>query len=222
MAGSGFIARTPVKPIVISVNLMLDYGAHSGKGLSESEVALFQRYQETTRREYATSGIFFDIRATEGAYLRQQGYSEIPDKFLVLTAINLFVTDSLGYDIDRDRTGGQSIGPRPRRAKFAPDPFYKIFLGLKDAGEKVLAHEYAHHFTLDTLRQPTALRNSWADLRNDYWLWRQRHGVPILQFRACANSAWAKVQETPPAIASFTSGHRDVWAAHATIGGTSF
>src|SRR5450631_1779884 len=77
---------------------------------------------------------------TEGAHLRTQGYSEIPDKFLTLKAINLFVTDTLGYDIDRDRTGGCSIGPRPRRPGFAPDPFYKIFLGLRDAGEKALAH----------------------------------------------------------------------------------
>ena len=111
---------------------------------------------------------------TEGAYLRQQGYSEIPEKFLTLKAINLFVTESLGYDIDKDRTGGCSIGPRPRRPGFSPDPFYKIFLGLNDTGEKVLPHEYAHHFTLDTRRQPTVMRNSWADLRNDYWLWRQR------------------------------------------------
>jgi hypothetical protein len=199
LAGGGLFSRKPepLKQIVISVNLMFDHGAHSGKGLGEAETALFKRYQEKTRLEYATSGIFFDVGVTEGAYLRQQGYSEIPEKFLMLKAINLFVTDALGYDIDRDRTGGQSIGPRPRRPGFAPDPYYKIFLGLRDASEKALAHEYAHHFTLDTRRQPTVLGNSWADLRNDYWLWRQRHGVPILQFRACANSEWAKVQETP-------------------------
>jgi hypothetical protein len=201
LAGGGFFSRKPepLKPIVISVNLMFDHGAHSGKGLGEAEIALFKRYQEKTRSEYATSGIFFDVGVTEGAYLRQQGYSEIPEKFLTLKAINLFVTDTLGYDIDRDRTGGCSIGPRPRRPGFAPDPFYKVFLGLRDASEKALAHEYAHHFTLDTRRQPTVMRNSWADLRNDYWLWRQRHGVPILQFRACANSEWARIQENPPA-----------------------
>ena len=72
---------------------MLDHGAHAGKGLDEGEIALFKRYQEKARREYATSGIFFVVRATEGAYVRQQGYSEIPDKFLMLKAINLFVTD---------------------------------------------------------------------------------------------------------------------------------
>jgi hypothetical protein len=197
LAGGGFFSRKPepLKPIVISVNLMFDHGAHSGKGLGEAETGLFQRYQEKARREYATSGIFFDVGLTEGAYLRQQGYSEIPEKFLTLKAINLFVTDALGYDIDRDRTGGQSIGPRPRTPGFAPDPFYKIFLGLRDASEQALAHEYAHHFTLDTQRQPTFMRNSWADLRNDYWLWRQRHGVPILEFRACADSEWAKLQQ---------------------------
>jgi len=201
LAGGGFFNRKtePLKPIVISVNVMFDNAAHSGKGLSAGEVDLFKRYQEKARREYATSGIFFDVRETPGAYLRQQGYSEIPDKFLVPKTINIFVALSLGYDIDRERTGGQSIGPRPRRPGFAADPFYKIFLGLRDAGEKVLPHEYAHHFTLDTLRQPTTLGNSWADLRNDYWLWRQRRGVPILQFRACANSEWAKLQQQPPA-----------------------
>jgi hypothetical protein len=197
LAGGGFFSRKtqPLKPIVISVNLMFDHAAHSGKGLGAAELDLFQRYQEKARREYSTSGIFFDVRETPGAYMRQQGYTEIPDKFLVPKTINVFVTASLGYDIDRERTGGQSIGPRPRRPGFAGDPFYKIFLGLRDAGEKALAHEYAHHFTLDTERQSTVLRNSWADLRNDYWLWRQRHGVPILQFRACANSEWAKVKQ---------------------------
>jgi len=193
LAAAGWLSGPPVKPLVIGLNLLLDQGAHSGHGLRAEEIALFQQQQERARREYATSGIFFDVNVTEGAYLRQQGYSEIPEKFLTLKAINLFVTESLGYDIDKDRTGGCSIGPRPRRPGFAPDPFYKTFLGLKDAGEKVLAHEYAHHFTLDTRRQPTVLKNSWADLRNDYWLWRQRHGVPILQFRACAGSEWAKV-----------------------------
>ena len=108
LAGGGFFSRKPepLKPIVISVNLMFDHGAHSGKGLGETELALFNRYQEKTRREYATSGIFFDVSVTEGAYLRQQGYSQIPEKFLTLKSINLFVTDTLGYDIDRERTGG--------------------------------------------------------------------------------------------------------------------
>ncbi|HEV8041138.1 MAG TPA: hypothetical protein VGP62_19855 [Bryobacteraceae bacterium] len=200
LLAAGFSSRKveSLKPIVISVNLMFDHGAHSGKGLAEGELALFKRYQEKARREYAISGIFFEVSVTEGAYLRQQGYSEIPEKFLAPKMINLFVTDALGYDIDRDRTGGQSIGPRPRRPGIAPDPYYKIFLGLRDAGEKVLPHEYAHHFALDTRRQPTVMRNSWADLRNDYWLWRQRHGIPIVDFRACANSEWARTQETPP------------------------
>ena len=179
---------------MISVNVMYDRSAHSGKGLGEGEISTFQRHQERARREYATSGILFDIHVMEGAYLRMQGYSEIPDRFLQPKMINLLVTDTLGYDIDRDRTGACSIGPRPRRPGFAPDPFYKTFLGLQDAGESALTHEYAHHFTLDTRRMPTVARNSWADLRNDYWLWRQRHGAPIVQFRACAGLEWAKFQ----------------------------
>jgi hypothetical protein len=195
--GVWFLAgRNPerLRRIVISVNVMLDRGAHSGKGLTPGEVSLFRAYQDEAGREYATSGIFFDIHEMEGAYLRQQGYSDIPEKFLATGMINLFVTDALGYDIDRDRTGGSSMGPRPRGARFAANPFYKIFLGLKDARETTLPHEYAHHFTLDTRRNASIGSNLWADLRNDYWLWRQRHGVPILEFRACGNSEWARFE----------------------------
>ena len=195
-AGLGIFARTNAagfSHIVISVNAMLDRGAHSGKGLSQSEVSLFQYYQIEAAHDYATSGILFDVHVVENAYLRQQGYSQIPDKFLAPRTINLFVTDTLGYDIDRDRTGGSSMGPRRRGPRISPDPFYKTFLGLRDATETTLAHEYAHHFTLDTQRNATIVGNVWADLRNDYWLWRQRHGVPIPEFRACANSEWARV-----------------------------
>ena len=173
---------------------MLDRGAHFGKGLAEDQIARFRYLQEKARREYATSGIRFDVHVLEGAYLRQQGYSEIPSKFLARGTINLFVTESLGYDIDRDRTGGCSMGPRAPSRRSGGDPFYKSFLGLREAGENTLAHEYAHHFTLDTRRNPTAARNIWADIRNDYWLWLQRHGMAIMEFRACATSEWAKVE----------------------------
>jgi hypothetical protein len=182
----------PLKPIVVNVNVLLDGWAHSGKGLSAGEIAAFKRYQESARREFAISGIQFELHVVEGAYLRTQGYSEVPEKFLQAKMINLFVTSTLGYDIDKDRTGGCSIGPRARRPGFAGDPFYKTFLGLRDAADTTLAHEYAHHFSLDTRRNPTMMRNSWADLRNNYWLWQQRRGVPIPQFRACATSEWAK------------------------------
>jgi hypothetical protein len=195
MAGAGGAARNAgetLRPIVITVHAMLDRGAHSGKGLRDSEIARFKRCQERARREYSTSGIHFDLNVMEGAYVRQQGFSEIPDKFLAHGAINLFVTDTLGYDIDRDRTGGCSVGPHPSRGRFRGDPFYETFLGLSDAGEGTLAHEYAHHFTLDTTRRSTWLSNSWADFRNNYWLWRQRHGAVIMAFRACASSEWAR------------------------------
>jgi hypothetical protein len=112
---------------VISVSVMLDRGAHSAWGLRESEIAKFKRYQEKARLEYAASGILFDVRFVEGAFLRTQGYSEIPENFLARKTINLFVTDALGYDIDKDRTGGCSTGPRPRGPRSAPDPFYKTF-----------------------------------------------------------------------------------------------
>jgi hypothetical protein len=184
----------PMKPIVVSVNVMLDHGAHSGHGLTESEIALFNAYQDRARREFLVSGIHFELHMTEGAYLRQQGYSEIPDKFLMPKMINLFVTTSLGYDIDRERTGGCSSGPRPRHGKFPGDPFYKTFLGLKDANAAVLPHEYAHHFCLDTLRNRTWGGNFWADVRNNYWLGRQRRGTPIMAFRACATSEWARLE----------------------------
>ena len=198
--GSFFSANHPeqLKPIVISVNAMLDRGAHAGKGLSEGEVSAFKNYQERARREYATSGIRFEVRIVEGAYLRTQGYSEIHPKFLAPKMINLFVTDTLGYDMDRDRTGGCSVGPHPPMPRIGGDRFYKTFLGLKDAVATTLAHEYAHHFTLDTRRNPTSAGHLWADLRNDYWLWLQRHGVPIPEFRRCAYSEWAKLVTLPP------------------------
>jgi hypothetical protein len=194
--GGPYWAENPerLRPIVISVNAMLDRGAHSGKGLGESEVSTFKRYQEKTSREYLTSGIRFDVRMVEGAYLRTQGYSEIHPKFLVPKTINLFVTDTLGYDIDRDRTGGCSIGPSAPVPRLGGDPFYKTFLGLREARATTLAHEYAHHFTLDTRRNPTSAGHLWADLRNDYWLWRQLYGVPIVEFRRCAYSEWAKLE----------------------------
>jgi hypothetical protein len=185
-------APEPLKPIVVTVNVLLDGWAHAGKGLNAAERSTFKRYQESASREFAVSGIFFELHVVDGAYLRTQGYSEIPERFLQPKMINLFVTSALGYDIDKDRTGGCSIGPRPRRPGFAGDPFYKTFLGLNDAGDTTLAHEYAHHFSLDTRRNPAMMRNSWADLRNNYWLWQQRRGIPIPQFRACATSEFVK------------------------------
>lgn len=185
-------------PILVTVNILLDQGAHSGKGLRPDELSKFDRFQDRSRREYAVSGLFFDLRVMEGAYLRTQGYSEIPEKFLMRSAINLFVTETLGYDVDRDRTGGSSIGPRPRRPPLPADPYFKTFLGLREAGENTLTHEYSHHFCLDTQRNPSASGNFWADLRNDYWLWRQRRGVSIPEFRACAHSPWARLTDTVP------------------------
>lgn len=187
----------PLQPIVVSVNVLFDLAAHDGHGLAKSEIALFNDYQERARREYAISGIHFEIQVTENAYLRQQGYSEIPDKFLKPKTINLVVTDSLGYDIDRERTGGCSSGPHPRKGKVPGDPFYKTFLGLKDANAETLTHEYAHHFCLDTRRSRTWTSNFWADIRNNYWLARQRRGTPIPAFRACATSEWAKYEANP-------------------------
>jgi len=183
-------------PLIITVQAMFDQGAHSGKGLGEAERSKFVAYQEKARREYATSGIYFEVHALEGAYLRQQGYSEIPSKFLARGAINLFVTDTLGYDIDRDRTGGCSMGPRAPSRRSGGDPFYKSFLGLRDARDTTLPHEYAHHFTLDTLRRPTAAGNLWADIRNDYWLWLQRRGMAIPDFLACIHAEWARFSGT--------------------------
>lgn len=200
VGGSFFTLKKaePLQPILIRVHALLDRAAHSGNGLNQREIAAFMRYQERALREYSISGIRFDIQTVDGAYLRTQGYSEIPDKFLARKAINLFVTETLGYDIDTSRSGGCSIGPstggpHPRGPRSPGDPYYKIFLGLKDAGETTLRHEYAHHFTLDTTRNPTIAGNVWADFRNEYWLWRQSRGIPILQFRACAHAEWAEV-----------------------------
>jgi len=192
VASSALYARSEPR-IVVSVNLMFDCAAHSRRGLFPAEIALFQRYQARAEREFATSGIFFDLHITDGAYLHEQGFSDIPDQFLQPKMINVFVTDSLGYDIDRDRTGGSSMGPRPRTRTFAHSAGFKTFIGLHDARPTTLAHEYAHHFTLDTQRNSSVGGNLWADLRNDYWLWRQRRGVPIVEFRACVHSEWARI-----------------------------
>ena len=192
-AGAGFFPDPPpLRSLVIGVQALVDQGAHSGKGLGDAEVSRFDYLQEIASREFSISGIVFDIRAVEGGYLRTQGYSQIPEKFLARDRINLFVTHTLGYDVDRDRTGGASIGPRPRGPHDPGSPFYVTFLGLGDASDTTLPHEYAHHFTLDTRRSPSSIGNLWADLRNDYWLWRQRHGTPIAEFRACAASEWAR------------------------------
>ena len=182
-----------LQPLVIAVQVMFDRGAHSGSGLTAGEISLFRRYQENAARDFTASGIRYELHELEGAYLRQQGYSEIPDKFLVRNMINLFVTASLGYDIDRDRTGGCSIGPRKANRRSGAYPFYETYIGLKDARETTLEHEYAHQFTLDTLHRPTAAGNFWADMRNDWWLWRQRHGAAIPEFRACVNQPWARL-----------------------------
>ncbi len=171
---------------------MFDAGARNGNGLSDAERALFLAWQEKARSQYANSHIAFDVHFTEGAFLRTQGYSEIPERFLLRPTINVFVTEKLGYDIDRERTGGCSIGPHPRWQKIPAHPFFKTFLGLADAKETTLPHEYSHHFTLDTVHNPSSARNVWADLRNDYLLWRQRHGAHIKEFRACAKSEWAR------------------------------
>ena len=175
--------RAELRPITIGVRVMFDRGAHGGQGLSAGEIALFWTHQEKARHEFAASGIVFDIDVKAGAYLRKQGYSEIPQEFLVSNRINLFVTDSLGYDVDKDHTGGSSVGGRR---------FYKTYLGLREAGPNTLLHEYAHHFCGDTKTSRDAAGNFWADLRNDYWLWRQRHGAIIPEFRACAGAEWAR------------------------------
>ena len=182
---------SPLESLVISVHVMFDQGAHSGQGLGEKERSKFQAFQQKAASEYATSGIQFELAFLEGAYSRKQGYSEIPDKFLTLGKINLFVTDTLGYDSDRSRTGGSSIGPRPSGPGLKGNRFYITFLGLNEASESTLAHEYAHHFALDTRNSRSISGNFWSDLRNDFWLWRQRHGVPIPGFRACSDSEWA-------------------------------
>src|ERR1700754_3257039 len=84
LGAAGLLSGQPWKPLIVGVNLLFDQAAHSGKGLRPEEVALFQGYQEKARREFATSGIFFDVRITEGAFVRQQGYTVIPEKFLTL------------------------------------------------------------------------------------------------------------------------------------------
>lgn len=187
---------SPDESITVRVRVLFDRGAHSGKGLAEKETALFHRYQQRAAAEYAHSGIRFDVEEYSG-HLRQQGYSEIPDQFLSAEKINIFVTDILGYDVDRHRTGGVSIGPFPRGVRYPGNRFYKIFLGLAHASETTLVHEYAHHFAGDTRELPGPAGNFWSDLRNDYWLWRQRSGARIEGFRASAGAPWALPRTEP-------------------------
>lgn len=189
---------SPFEPLVISVHVMFDQAAHSGQGLGKTERSKFQAFQQKASREYAISGIQFELDYMEGAYSRKQGYSEIPDKFLAPGKINVFVTDTLGYDSDRSRTGGSSIGPRPSAPALKGNRFYITFLGLNEASESTLAHEYAHHLALDTQSSRSISENFWADLRNDFWLWRQRHGVPIPGFRSCSDLEWAKRKGSNP------------------------
>ena len=50
-----------LRPITISVQVMFDRGAHAGQGLSQSEIATFWSHQEKARREFAISGITFNV-----------------------------------------------------------------------------------------------------------------------------------------------------------------
>lgn len=190
----GWPGAIPSRLLTVRVNVMFDQAANSNKGLGPTEIALFRSYQAHAASEFAISGIRFDLHYTEGAYLRDGGIAEIPDRFMSREMINLFVTQSLRYDIDRNRTGGSSMGPRPHTLGIAADPFYKTFVGLKESHATTLPHEYAHHFVLDTQQASTVVGNFLADLRNDYWLWRQRQGVVIPEFQRCLNSEWAKVE----------------------------
>jgi hypothetical protein len=174
------------------VQPLFDQAANGRTGLTEQQQAAFHRRQQSASREYAASGITFELRPAQPAFLREQGHSIIPDRFLSAGAINVFVTDALGYDIDRHRTGGVSIGPHPQRSNKPANRHFIVFLGLRDAGEHTLAHEYAHHFLLDTQRQATAARNFWSDLHIDWLLWRQRRGASIQAFLACRNSPFAR------------------------------
>lgn len=180
-AGCACSKRTAVPDIHVRLNVMFD----AARTIAREK---FWSWQTEAAREFAVSAIKFQVMVTEGAFLRTQGYSVIPDQFLRRGTVNVFVTNVLGYDIDRDRTGGTCIGPRARRAGVAADPFYKVFLGLDHATARTLPHEYAHHLTLDTAENPTLPGNFWTDLRNDYWLWRQRNGVAVPEFRRCEKS----------------------------------
>lgn len=174
--------------LTIFVQVLFDQGVNDRRGLNAAQRAQFWSMQEQARREFAVSGIRFDVRVTEGAYLRTQGYSVIPDQFLARGRVNVFVTDTLRLDVDSQRTGGASSG----------GPVYRTLIGLREAHPGTLAHEYAHHLAGDTARPASLKANFWADLRNDYWLWRQRRGTPIAEFRGCAGSAWA--QNSTPSI----------------------
>ena len=185
------LAAFPDAPLLVRVRVLFDAGAHDGRGLTAQERQQFHAHQQRAQREFAGSALRFEVETVEGAFLRTQTYSEIPDQFLSPVRINVFVSDTLRLDADSQRTGGSSIGPRPSRPGVAGSRFYKTFLGLREASGGTLAHEYAHHFVRDTVESPSTKSNFWADFRNDYWLWRQRNGRAIPEFRACAGLPWA-------------------------------
>ena len=143
-AAGGLAAGRRVEPagfVIVTVQAMFDQGAHSGKGLGEAERSKFQAYQEKARRSMPPA-------ESSSRYTRSKalicGSKDTRKSFEIPGAgarINLFVTDTLGYDIDRDRTGGCSMGPRPPSRRSGGDPFYKSFLGLRDAHDTTLPHE---------------------------------------------------------------------------------
>lgn len=192
LAAWPFSRPQPLPPILVRLSILYDAAAHNNTGLSGVERQRFEQLLKRARAEYAVSSLLLRENYVEGAFLRTQGYSEIPERFLTPATINIFVSSSLAYDVDRNRTGGASIGPHGRAPQTSENRFYKTFIGLREASDGTLAHELAHHFTLDTRRNPTPAANLFADLKIDWWLWRQRHGNPIPEFRACANLEWAR------------------------------
>ena len=69
---TAFGREVPLSPVIVKVHVLFDQAAHAGKGLTPAELALFHQQQQTCSREYAASGIQFDLHFTSGAYLRQQ------------------------------------------------------------------------------------------------------------------------------------------------------
>ena len=88
-----------LRPLIIGVQAMLDLGAHSIRK---------RRAANAPPVEFVSMFVCW-----KGLICGSKDNSEIPSKFLARGMINLFVTDTLGYDIDRDRTGGCLMGPLP-------------------------------------------------------------------------------------------------------------
>jgi len=179
--GTGLAQGFPaLKPLTVQVKFILDSSANKSRGLTHHDLTKLSAQRETARRNFARSALHFAETFTNGRYdVPKDGPSPLPLLYLATNCINVVVTDTLGYDIDRHRNGGASAGPPSTKG-----PYYITFLGMRDSSGSTLEHEYGHHLSGDTDRRPPAPpRDTWYDLKVDFRLLWQANAGPVTQFR---------------------------------------